>query len=141
MDYLDWNDGFVSRALVEACSYDPHYEQWIVFDGAIQASWIENLNSVIDDNRIASFNDARRVIISSQIHILFETHAIHQISPATISRIGTIHKDKNAVSLKYVTKSRFSEIVLHRLGDKKELKEKFEELIELSFYSAFGVHS
>jgi dynein heavy chain len=45
----DWQDGIlpkvVREATLAACS------SWIMLDGPVDAVWIENLNTVLDDNK------------------------------------------------------------------------------------------
>lgn len=47
----DWNDGIMAHAM-RTCSQDTSERRnWIVFDGPIDPVWVENLNSVLDDNK------------------------------------------------------------------------------------------
>lgn len=47
----DWNDGIMAYAM-RACSKDTSERRnWIIFDGPIDPDWVENLNSVLDDNK------------------------------------------------------------------------------------------
>ncbi len=47
----DWNDGIMANVM-RNCSKDlSERRKWIVFDGPIDPVWVENLNSVMDDNK------------------------------------------------------------------------------------------
>lgn len=47
----DWKDGVITN-IMRQCSLDTNERRkWIVFDGPIDPMWVENLNSVMDDNK------------------------------------------------------------------------------------------
>jgi dynein heavy chain len=47
----DWNDGIMAHAMRISSQDNSERRNWIVFDGPIDPVWVENLNSVLDDNK------------------------------------------------------------------------------------------
>ena len=46
----EWRDGLASKIMREASLENKEEKTWVVFDGPVDALWIENMNTVLDDN-------------------------------------------------------------------------------------------
>ncbi|KAG7861843.1 hypothetical protein KL939_000864 [Ogataea angusta] len=95
LDYAtrEWTDGVFSTILrrVELnLRREKSKNIWIVFDGDVDPQWVENLNSVLDDNKILTLPSGERIPLPENVRIVFEVENLNFATPATVSRCGIV---------------------------------------------------
>lgn len=60
-------------------------------DGPIDAQWVEDMNTVFDDNRTLCLASAERIHLGPGQRIVFETDTLCHASPTTVSRCGVVY--------------------------------------------------
>ena len=93
----EWTDGLmatiVRHCVHEANANDNEDHQWIMCDGPVDALWIENMNTVLDDNKMLCLANSERIKLSPWMHMCFEVQDLAVASPATVSRCGMVYVD------------------------------------------------
>ncbi|CAM9650272.1 unnamed protein product, partial [Laminaria digitata] len=87
----EWHDGLASTIMRRAVADEGEHRRWTVFDGPIDALWIENMNTVLDDNMTLCLANGERIKLMVEMKMLFEVMDLAVASPATVSRIGVIY--------------------------------------------------
>uniref|UniRef100_UPI00398F6457 dynein axonemal heavy chain 6 isoform X2 n=1 Tax=Pristiophorus japonicus TaxID=55135 RepID=UPI00398F6457 len=90
---LEWNDGLMALSVRAAVNDESHEHQWIISDGPVDALWIENMNTVLDDNKMLCLANSERIKLTPYIHMVFEVQDLKVASPATVSRCGMVFID------------------------------------------------
>ena len=93
----DWTDGILSnlfRNMNKPLPVGKENEiRWLIYDGDVDALWIENMNSVMDDNRLLTLPNSERIQLQDYSKMIMETFDLQYASPATISRCGVVWVD------------------------------------------------
>ena len=129
----EWTDGLASDIIRRFVNNENTSMKWIIFDGPVDAGWIENMNTVLDDNMTLCLSNGERIKLKADMKMIFECDNLEMASPATVSRCGMIFVAPEAChwSLtvhQWINKELTSEIYTSRVKDL--LKSLFENKLE-----------
>lgn len=97
----EWTDGLftgILRRIIDNLRGEDSKRHWIVFDGDVDPEWVENLNSVLDDNKLLTLPNGERLNLPPNVRIMFEVESLKYATLATVSRCGMVWFNEDSVT-------------------------------------------
>jgi dynein heavy chain len=96
----DWKEGITAKIFKDCAEDESGHLRWITFDGPVDAVWIENMNTVLDDNKKLCLANSEQIKLTDRMSIIFEVEDLAEASLATVSRCGMVYMEARQLKKK-----------------------------------------
>ncbi|CAK9808069.1 Dynein axonemal heavy chain 7 [Anthophora plagiata] len=129
--YLDvkskvWKDGMYSKVFRSFLENDSSDKKWLVLDGPLNNTWIENMYTVLDTNKVLHLTSGEKLHMTNPISIIFETMNMENVSPAILSNCGIVYIESSSIDWRSYVKTHFS---------KNNIYNEYEEIYVLFIWA------
>ena len=128
---MEWTDGIFTHTLREINENPRGKRHWIIFDGDVDPEWVENLNSVLDDNKLLTLPNGERIAIPPCVKIMFEVESLKYATLATVSRCGMVWFSKDVLEPIEIFFNYTMRLKLDVYDKKINLNQKFDKTREI----------
>ena len=96
----EWTDGILSYSIRKAAADLSGRRTLVTFDGPIDPDWVENMNSVLDDNKRLNLVTGETIYLTPHMNVILECSNLNECSPATITRCAVVYMRKESLPIK-----------------------------------------
>ncbi|XP_077969677.1 dynein axonemal heavy chain 1-like isoform X2 [Styela clava] len=128
----EWTDGILSTLIRQGVAATDEDKRWYMFDGPVDAVWIENMNTVLDDNKKLCLSSGEIIKLTDHMTMMFEVADLAVASPATVSRCGMVYLEPGYIGLNPFVECWMRNIPDVLLPHQEQIKSLFDRFLEPS---------